>query len=345
LFIRNIGDFHTVLIISLISLFVGGQVVCADEQSDLNEDYYAVVNQQTIGAAEYVYRFRKSLREKFFHGKVSEEELDAFKKQVSDKLILEVLLEQEAHKRGLKSDESKTAQELEKLENKLSKAKSAEDQEAWEENRSEILPILKVGIEREALKDQLEARIKDIPQPSRQAVKKYYEENKDKFTEPQQWDVSMILLSVDPSSSSEVWEETVEKAEKLLKKIHDGESFEELARIHSGDESAENGGHMGYMHIGMFGEPAQKVLNVMEPEEISEPVVLLEGVALFRLNGVQEASLNSFEDVEERATTLLMRELSEKAWQDFKKQLRQSADIKYNDAFLKELNVQPENES
>jgi parvulin-like peptidyl-prolyl isomerase len=346
LLIRNIGDFHTVLLIFLISLFLGGQAVCADEQVSLNkDDYFAVVNQQKISAAEYVYRFRKSLREKFFHGKVSEEELDAFKKQVSEELILEVLFEQEAHKRGLQTDDSKIAQELEKLEKKLSKAKSAEEQEAWEENRSDILSILKAGIEREALKDQLEVRIKDIPHPPRQAVKKYYEENKDKFTEPQQWDVSMILLSVDPSSSSDVWEETVEKAEKLLKKIHNGESFEELARIHSGDESAENGGHMGYMHIGMFGEPAQKVLNVMEPEEISEPVVLLEGVALFRLNGVQQASLNKFEDVEERASKLLMRELSEKVWQDFKTQLRRSAEVKYNNAFLKKLNIQPENKS
>jgi peptidyl-prolyl cis-trans isomerase SurA len=96
---------------------------------------------------------------------------------------------------------------------------------------------------------------------------------------------------------------------------------------------------MGYMHIGMFGTPAQKVLNVMEPGEISEPVVLLEGVALFRLNDVQEASLNTFGDVEERARNLLMRELGEKAWKDLQTALRQSADIKYSDLIIEDLNL------
>jgi len=339
----NIGDLRALFIL-LLSVFLAGQQVCADEsvdqsQSFQQDDYFAIVNQQKISAAEYVYRFRKSLREKFFHGKVSQEELNAFKKEVADELILEVLLDQEARKRGLQPDTNKISQELDALDKKFSSVESAEERDDWEENRSETLKILKAGIEREILVEQLQERVKAIAQPPLQDIKKYYEENKDKFTEPQQWDVSMILLSVDPSSSSDVWEETVEKAENLLKKIRKGESFEELARIHSGDESAVDGGHMGYMHIGMFGTPAQKVLNVMEPGELSEPVVLLEGVALFRLNGVRESNLNSFEDVEERARDLLMRDLSEKAWKDLQTGLRQSADVKYSDLIIKDLNL------
>jgi parvulin-like peptidyl-prolyl isomerase len=343
LFKCKIGGFYTIFVL-LFSILLTGQQVCADENVDtqkgVNEDdYFAIINQQTISATEYVYRFRKSLQEKFFHGKVSDEELDTFKKQVAEKLVLEVLLDQEARRRGLQPDASKITQELDALDKKFSNAQSAEEREAWEENRNEALPILKARIEREALMEQLQERVKKIAQPPRDDVKKYYEDNKDKFTEPQQWDVSMILLPVDPSSSPEVWEETVEKAEKILQKTNKGESFEELARIHSGDESAVNGGHMGYMHIGMFGTPAQKVLNVMEPGEISEPVVLLEGVALFRLNDVQEASLNTFGDVEERARNLLMRELGEKAWKDLQTALRQSADIKYSDLIIEDLNL------
>ena len=131
----------------------------------------------------------------------------------------------------------------------------------------------------------------------------------------------------------------MEKAESLLKKIRKGDSFEELARIHSGDESAVNGGHMGYIHIGMLGTPAQKVLNIMEPGEVSEPVVLLEGVAIFRLNGVKEANLNTFEDVQESARDLLMREMGEKAWKDLQTSVRKSADVKFSDFFTKDLKV------
>jgi parvulin-like peptidyl-prolyl isomerase len=344
---RNIGNFPT-LFFFLFSILLTGQLVCADENVDTQkntsaqDDYFAIVNQQKISAAEYIYRFRKSLNEKFFHGKVSQGEMDAFKKEVAEQLILEVVLDQEARKRGLQPDISKINQELDRMDKKFSKAEERAD---WEANRGEVLPILKARIEREALVQQLQEQIKEIAQPPLQDVKKYYEDNKDKFTEPLQWDVSMILLSVDPSSSSDVWEETVEKAEKILKKIHKGESFEELARIHSGDESAVMGGHMGYMHMGMLGTPAQKVLNVMAPGEISEPVVLLEGVALFKLNGVKEASLNVFEDVEDRARNLLMRELGEKAWKDMQTKLRQSADIKYSDLIIKDLNLTSDNAS
>jgi parvulin-like peptidyl-prolyl isomerase len=241
----------------------------------------------------------------------------------------------------LQPDSNKVAQELDKLDKKFSNAESAEERENWEDNRGEILSIAKAGLERESLVQRLREQVRNIAQPPLKEVKQYYEDNKDKFTEPQQWDVSIILLLVDPSSSSEVWEQTVEKAGKLLEKIHKGESFEELARIHSGDESAVDGGHMGYMHLGMFGAPAQKVLNVLEPGEVSEPVVLLEGVALFRINAIKEADLNNLEEVEERARKLLMRELGVKAWKDLRVSLRQSADIKYNDLILeaKDSNV------
>jgi parvulin-like peptidyl-prolyl isomerase len=342
---RKIENFHAVGAL-LFCVFLTAQCVYADENAGVQagakqDDYFAIVGQQTISTAEYVYRFKKALRQKFFHGKVSQEELDTFKTQVDEQLISEVLLAQEARRRGLHPDANKVAQELDKLDKKFSNAESAEEREDWEEKRTEILSIAKVGLERESLVQRLREQVMNVAQPPLKEVKQYYEDNKDKFTEPQQWDVSIILLLVDPSSSSEVWEQTVEKAEKLLEKIHEGESFEELARIHSGDESAVDGGHMGYMHLGMFGAPAQKVLNVLEPGDVSEPVVLLEGVALFRINAIKEADLNNLEEVEERARNLLMRELGAKAWKDLRAALRQSADVKYNELMLstKDSNV------
>jgi parvulin-like peptidyl-prolyl isomerase len=259
--------------------------------------------------------------------------------------VLEVLLEQEAIKQGLRPDSDQVTQKLNSLDEKFTNAESEEERDSWKKDREQVLPIMKTRIERELLVTKLKEQVKNVTTPPVDEVRQYYIDNKDKFTEPQQWDVSIILLTVDPSSSPEVWEETVEKAEKILKKIRKGESFEELARIHSGDESAVDGGHMGYIHIGMLGTPAQKMLNVMEPGELSEPVVLLEGVAIFRLNDVQQANLNTFEDVQERATNLLKRKLGEEAWNKLLKTVRSTADIEYNEAVSNELNVQTVGES
>ena len=317
--------------------YMSGLTAWADSLGDsVNaDDYFAVVNGQRIEAADYIYRFRKALREKFFHGRVSDEELEAFKQQVADQLVLEVLLEQEARKRGLKPDADQVKKKLDDLDKKFTESESKEEREGWEQSRETVLAVMKTRVEREMLVAQLKEVVNHVSPPSKSEVQRYYEENQNKFTEPPRWDVSIILLSVDPSSSPEVWDETVEKAESLLKKIRKGESFEELARIHSGDETAPEGGHMGYIHLGMLGTPAQKVLNVMAPGEISEPVVLLEGVAIFKLNAVKEEDLNTLEDVEERARNLLMRESGQKAWKDLETQLHASASIQYSDLLKK----------
>lgn len=300
------------------------------------EDYFAIINGEKISYTEYLYAFRKGVRNKFFHGKVSQKELDAFKKQVAEELVLDILLAKEAGNRGLHPENNEVEDKVQKLDEKFSNASNEEEKESWLEFREEALPVIKARVEREALLKLLKEDVKKIKPPSADKVKEYYNSNKEMFTAPQRWDVSIILLPVDPSSSSEVWGDTVEKAEKLLKKIRQGESFEEMARIHSGDKSAANGGDMGYMHIGMFGTPAQKVLNVMEPGELSEPVVLLEGVSIFRLNDVDRAKLNTLEKVEERARNLLMREMGEQAWKDFRSSIRTSADVEFGSLFTEE---------
>jgi parvulin-like peptidyl-prolyl isomerase len=235
----------------------------------------------------------------------------------------------EARRRNLTIDSEKVEEKLAKLDELLSGANDQQSRNDWQEDRGKVLPIMRERLQAEEYVKVLQQRVQDLDPPTEQDLLAYYNANKDKFTAPQQWDVSIILLAVDPSSPSRVWDETVEKANKILEELDEGGSFEELARIHSQDESAFKGGHMGYMHIGMFGTPAQRVLNVMEPGETSEPVILLEGVAIFRLNDVTKEELNPLDDIEETAASLLMREKSQQAWTDLVNGLKKTADIKY----------------
>jgi len=311
------------------------------DQKVPGDNFFAVINGEKIELSDFLYTFSKGVKEKFYHGKVSQEQLNAFKKEVAEKLVLEILLSTEARKRGLKVDKEKFQAELDKYNVELGKDPSKKEKEDLEKFRKEALPTIKASVEREQLIELLRRDVENIKPPPVKEVKQYYLANKDKFTAPQRWDVSVILLPVDPSASSEEWDKTVEKADQLLKKIRKGENFEELARIHSGDSSAVNGGHMGYMHIGMFGEPAQKVLNVMGVGEISEPVVLLEGVAIFRLNAIEKAELNPFGDVEERARKLLIRELVQKTWADFKVGIRKTAKVEFSE-LLTQDNPKPD---
>ena len=184
----------------------------------------------------------------------------------------------------------------------------------------------------DSLASKLEEQAKVVAEPSSSELKAYYDAHLDLFTTPEQVRVSMILLRVDPSSPGSVWEQANTEAASILDRLNKGADFGELARIHSSDPSAQNGGDMGYIHVGMLGENAQKVLDIMEKGETSSPVVLLEGVAIFRLDDRKKPQLNALEGVKERAIQLLKREKSEQQWQALMTKLHKETKIVVNDA-------------
>ena len=109
---------------------------------------------------------------------------------------------------------------------------------------------------------------------------------------------------------------------RLLAQLRGGADFAELARLRSGDGSAAKGGDMGYLHRGMLGDQAQQVVDALAVGEVGEPVTLLEGVAIFRLEDRPALQLLAFEEVRERVRGLWLREHSEQAWQALLTRLR-----------------------
>ena len=195
-----------------------------------------------------------------------------------------------------------------------------------------MLKDLEEKLKDDSLAEELEKQVRAVPLPNEAQLKKFYDSNKDLFTTPEKLRVSLIILKVDPSSPSAIWQQASKEANGILERINKGTDFAEMARIHSADESAQNGGDMGYIHTGMLGESAQKVLDIMEPGEISAPVVLLEGVALFRLDERVKPTLNPLESVRERAIKLYQRNEGDKAWEDLSTKLKAATKIEYNDA-------------
>jgi len=84
---------------------------------------------------------------------------------------------------------------------------------------------------------------------------------------------------------------------------------------------------MGYLHDGMLSPAAQEVIDKLAIGEVSRPVRLLKGVAIFRVSDRKAARLRAFEDVKKRARELLIREQSDQAWASLKGQLRNSTPI------------------
>ena len=139
--------------------------------------------------------------------------------------------------------------------------------------------------------------------------------------------VSVILLKVDPSANDAAWKAIEERAKALARRLRGGEDFAALARQHSAEASALQGGDMGYMHRGMLPEGSQDVLEKLKVGEVADPQRLLEGYAVFRVTDRKPAIPHTLEQVQLRARQLTQREQADLAWNAFVKDLKSGTPI------------------
>ncbi|MDH3537943.1 MAG: peptidylprolyl isomerase, partial [Gammaproteobacteria bacterium] len=248
-----------------------------------------------------------------------------FKQQVALDIVTQVLVHREAERQGLQPDRETIASEIEAHDAKYRNSPE------WQAQRERILPQLALRMERQNLLERMEAQIRRLPEPAGERVVAFYERNPDKFTEPARLWGSVILLPVPPSAGEAAWSEAETRALQLKFRIANGEDFATLAQQHSGHPSAVNGGDLGYLHQGVLEQSVQQRVDALEIDEISDPIRVLEGILLFRLNGVQPPQLKPFADVQQRAAGLLYRDMQDQAWENYLRELKASADIYVNE--------------
>ena len=309
-----------------IRLVVVGMCLClsgfiyADEDSNIHPDnspkLYAKVGDDVITVDEYNQSFQLAVRQRYYHSKPPEGELAEVHKTVADELISRQLLLQEATRLGLTADDAVINNTLAQYDQRYA------DNAQWKKSRLTLLKKLQKKLHDEDVLRQLESRVRNIAPPTDAQLKKFYLDNPQKFTEPLQQKISLILLLVDPSSSKDVWSAAMAEGQELVKQLHNGTDFAELARANSDDSSAERGGDMGYIHREMLSAAAQNVVDELKPGEISAAVRVLQGVAILRLDELKPEKLRLYNDVAERVRSLWLREESETAWIFMKQKLR-----------------------
>lgn len=290
------------------------------------EAVFARVDGTAIGWGEYDAVYVNAVRQKYYHRKPPDDELAKMQREVGDGLIETVLLLNEAKRLGLKPDEAAIGREIQGYEQRYGGSPQ------WQQTRDTALPQIRRHLEDKSLLDQMQERGREVPPPSDEDVLAYYKANSNLFTEPEQVRVSAILLKVDPSSPRSAWEQAQEEGKRIVARLKEGADFAELAKIHSGDASAAQGGDMGYLHQGMLPEVVQGVVDKMKPGQVSEPVIVLEGVAVLKLADRKESALRPFPEVRERARDLLTKERRDKAWKEYLAGLRKNAKIEVDES-------------
>jgi parvulin-like peptidyl-prolyl isomerase len=288
----------------------------------------ATVGGKEIAVQEYAMALRSEMRKRYYHSKPPEAELAAFHREVADKLIDRALAVQEADRRGIKVEKKRVEAEIKKQRQRM------RQQGAGQHDNEVFWNALRAELEQEQLSAKLREQVKSKIKPQKAQLRQYYSDHPDKFTEPERLRLSVILLRVAPSAAQSVWDEAGREAQRIHQRLLGGADFAETAKLHSGDASAAKGGDMGYVHTGMLSQAVEQQVANLAPGGVTEPLTVLEGMALFKLHDRKGSQLHAYEKVRERAKDLWLKEEEDRVWKALIARLRSSTPITVQEKYL-----------
>ncbi len=292
------------------------------------EGNFATVGDTPLPAAALQQYLLREVQRRYYHGEVPTAEVQPLIAELANELVVRELLIEEAKRRGLAADRDRVEQRLSEEMQKLAvqQPELVPEPEQLERIRQSMSEHDMVN----QLREQVAAEV--VPTPS--AVQGYYDANPDKFTEPERVRVGLILLGVSPESMPDTWVAADREAAGIVEKLDAGADFAGLARLHSSDPSADSGGDMGYVHAGMVGAEIEAAMADLAVGETSQPIRVLEGVAIVKLLDRTESALLPFERVAERAEGLWLRDARDGAWSDLIEELRERTPVVVDERYL-----------
>lgn len=316
-------------IVALLALFVGTSSAVAEIAAS---EVFASVGETSISREEFEREVYAAARQTYYHGKPpGAEEYIEFRKSVADKLIDRHLLLEEAERREIEPDTASIDERIAQYELQYG------DTDRWQTEGPAMVAALRERFEEDSLLERLEEEVRLIDAPDSAMVRAYYEEHPELFTQPASNRIAVILIGVQPSSGPAGWEAARAETRMVVEQLESGEDFAELAAAHSSDTSASAGGDMGYQHEGALSPDVEAAIADLEVGGVSEPVRVLEGMAIFKLLDRRPQRLHEFDEVEERATQLWIRQAGNDRWQSLVAELRAAADIQIDTDYLVDI--------
>ena len=162
---------------------------------------------------------------------------------------------------------------------------------------------------------------------SDEEIRKFYDENPEKFLQQEQVRVSHILIGVDAKAGADEKKNAREKAERLQKELAGGAEFAVLAKEHSTCPSAKEGGDLGYFGKGKMVPPFEQAAFALHPAQISSVVETGFGYHILKQTGRLEAEVVPLDLAAQKIEAFLMARKVSQATAAFVGEARQDAKI------------------
>lgn len=193
-----------------------------------------------------------------------------FETQTLNQLISTELLYQESRKLEIKDLDQQVKEKMAQI------RKGFPRQEDFERELKKI-SLDEKGLEASTRRDLaiaylINTTIASKVEVSEDEVKKFYQDNPDKFKQPEMVRASHILIGVNGKASAEVKKAAREQAEKLRRDLAAGADFAKLAREVSSCPSGKQGGELGLFPKGKMDPVFEKAAFELKPGSLSEVV-------------------------------------------------------------------------
>lgn len=262
-----------------------------------------------------------------FHGKTSEEKMNKIKADALKNLVDAELRAQDAEVKGIKIPVPEYDAEYNKM---VTKFKTKKELKAAYQGAGFTDKSFKRMIERKLLADKIRlAEVDNAVTISPEKVKNHYTANVTKYSKPEEFRASHILIKVEPSLTTEEKLALKTKTEDLLKRIKAGEKFEEIAINESDDLSKIKGGDLGYFHAGQTAAEFEEALLKLKIGETSGVVETLFGFHIIRLTDKRPPRQIPFDEIQDRIKKDMINAEKKQLLENWMGRLYKNAKISY----------------
>jgi peptidyl-prolyl cis-trans isomerase C len=266
-------------------------------------DVVARVNGESVTKAEF--ETAVAAIEQQNGGKVPPDQRDRILRAVLDQLVGMKLLAQEVKARKVSVPEADVDAQIATL-RKQFPSEDVFNQALKTQQRT--VESLKADARRDLsisklLQDELASKVT----VTADQAKKYYDENPDRFKQPERVRASHILIGVPHGADAVTKDAARKRAEDVLKQVKAGKDFAALAKEHSQDPgSAVQGGDLGYFPRGQMVGPFDEVAFTLAKGATSDLVESQFGFHIIRVVDKQDARTVPLEEVKAKLDEFLL---------------------------------------
>jgi len=184
--------------------------------------------------------------------------------------------------------------------------------------------------DKKSLKEQLtlmkvvDREVRSSVMVSETEMKRYYEQHRGRFSLPEEYRLSQILIR--PRNGEEP-AQIQAKAEAVYVALKQGADFADLTLRHSDGAEATRGGNLGFVRQGELLPPIERAVAALQPGEISEPVTTTEGIHILRLDEKKPSQFRPFAEVKTEMQGVVFQQKSEDMYQLWMANLKNKAYI------------------